>query len=49
MDATITGNRPEWDYLPAGFLPLTNWLLTRSARDWLLAKSAAYWMIALEK
>ena len=47
--AMITGNRTEWDYLPAGFLPLTNWLLTRSARDWLLAKSAAYWMIALEK
>jgi len=49
MDVVITGNRTEWDYLPAGFLPLTNWLLSRSARDWLLRRSAAYWMITLQK
>lgn len=49
MDAIITGNRTEWDYLPAGFLPLTNWLLSRTARDWLLSKSAAYWFVTLEK
>lgn len=49
MDAVVTGNRTEWDFLPAGFLPLTNWLLSRSVRDWLLSKSAAYWFVTLEK
>jgi SAM-dependent methyltransferase len=49
MQAIITGNRTEWDFLPAGFLPLSNWLLSRGARDWLLSKSAAYWIITLQK
>ena len=49
IEVLITGNRTEWDFLPAGFLPLTNWLLSRSARDWLLGRSAAYWFVTLEK
>ena len=49
IEVLITGNRTEWDFLPAGFLPLTNWLLSRWARDWLLGRSAAYWFVTLEK
>ncbi|MBT5107675.1 MAG: class I SAM-dependent methyltransferase [Rhodospirillaceae bacterium] len=49
IDVAVTGNRTEWDFLPAAFLPLTNWLLSRAQRDWLLRHSAAYWMVTLEK
>ena len=45
----VSGNRTEWDKLPATRLPLTNWLLPRSMRERLVRLSGAYWIVYLQK
>lgn len=45
----VSGNRNEWDMLPAHRLPLTNWLLSRPMRDRLVQTSGAYWIVHLRK